>query len=92
MKLNLLDKRVVVKVEGVKSSIIIIPANSRESKEGLVGEVIDAGPLCAVVEPGDKVLYAKYSGFLLPFPRDEVYQNCRLMDEEDILAVITEED
>lgn len=91
MKLELFQDRVVVKVEGIKTTLIIIPVNSREGREGLVGEVIEIGPDCTKVKLGDKVFYARYSGFFMPFPRDEKYKECKLMSEEDILAIITEE-
>lgn len=91
MKLNLLERRVVVKVEGIKVSAIIIPDSCRDKEGGLVGEIIEVGPDCVLVKIGDKIFYATYSGFFLPFKRDKRYKDCKLMNEEDILAIITEE-
>lgn len=92
MKLELFDSRVVVKVEKIEAHGIIIIPNSKEERAGLVGEVIEIGPDCERVKPGDKVLYARHSGFFLPFPRDERYEGCKLMNEDEILGLVIEED
>ena len=89
MKLNPIEERIIVEVEAeVQSRLIIIPDSLKAVS--LVGKVIEIGPDCTLLQVGDKILYARYSGFKLPF-RNE-YSGCKLMNESDVLAIIIEED
>jgi chaperonin GroES len=92
-----LGDRVVVKQsrqEEVRASGLVIPDTAREKPQ--LGEVIAVGPgrlddsgkrIAIDLKPGDRVLYAKYSGQEIPrgvFGDDE--EEYMVLKETDILA------
>lgn len=96
ISLNPTGHHVVVKVEEASEKTaggIIVPIQAREKRmnEGNVGTLIAVGPQAwkafADGEPwakvGDRVLCIKYAGVAL-----DKAPNIRLMNDEDILAVI----
>ncbi len=90
MKLRPTEERVVIKRdEDITSDILVLP--STVEKASLTGKVIEAGPDCISVKTGDRVLFARWSGFELPFRRGSIYFENILMNEKDIIAIIEED-
>lgn len=77
--------------EDNKSGIIRPDASKKVS---LVGRVVHVGPTCEIVNEGDMILFAKYSGVEVPidptYLRREDYEDVLVMNEEDILAILEE--
>lgn len=86
MKLNPLEERIVVKlVDDIKTKLHL-PEKLKE--RSLIGLVLEIGPNCTLLKIGDKILFARYSGFLLPLRE---FSETKIMNESDVLAIITEE-
>jgi len=86
------------KVEEKTAHGIILPSSTKEAREQtqIFGTVVSIGatafkdfsegePWCEV---GDRVAFAKYGGFIIKDPHTE--EEFRLLNDEDICAVITE--
>ena len=77
------------KLEDVSSGGIVLVRNEREQGAAVRGTVLAVGADCWYDKPskwadvGDKVIIAKYAGF-------ELEPLIRVINDEDILAVVTE--
>lgn len=88
MTLEPLGERVVVRRKiNKKKGMIYIPDKSQ--KVSFVGRVECKGKDCVLVEVGDQVLFATYSGYE-PQDLGDNYKDCLVMNEGDILAKIKE--
>jgi chaperonin GroES len=91
MEFEPLGQRIVVKrLAEDEINGLLMPRDVK--KRTLIGEVLHIGPDAAWVEVGDKVLFGTYSGFE-PFLMGELkdkYQDCLIMNCEDVLAIIKE--
>ena len=90
--LDPVGERIVVKrlMKSTTNSGLVIPDSAKNSS--LVGKVMAKGPDADWVDIGDLVLFAKFSGFTLPVDGQYVgreYDDCVLMNCEDILAHVT---
>ena len=86
MTLKPFGQRIIVRRK-ITEKIGLIHMPESTQKQSLEGEVISAGPEARWVQPGDKVLFWKHSGFELPNTLSE-YNGCLLMNEEDLLSEI----
>lgn len=85
MKLIPVGQRIIVKRLSEKERVgILVPEAVRRTS--LVGLVVHKGPEAEWVNEGDIVLFAKFSGFILP--SDVGYEDCLVMNCEDILSKI----
>ena len=74
---------------------IVIPKDSSLAKGSLVGVVVHAGNEADFVKVGDKILFAKYSGDPLKVDGkyiDASYEDCLVMNEDNILGRLTEKE
>jgi len=89
MVLEPLGERIIVRqIKTEKIGSIIVPDSSQ--KKSLEGIVLAVGPDADWVKAGDVVLFGRHAGFDLPSELDG-YENCKLMNNEDILARIQRE-
>jgi co-chaperonin GroES (HSP10) len=84
-------QRIVVKrLAEEEISGLLLPKDVK--KRTLIGEVLHAGPDATWISVGDKILFATFSGFE-PFLMGELktkYEDCLIMNCEDVLARIKE--
>lgn len=81
-----LDDHLVVEQldESELPSGLIVPANeATHVRSGIVSAV---GPDCSVIEPGDKVLFARDAGFEVRLARSS--HRVRVLKREDLIARI----
>ena len=86
VNLRPMKDRVIVKrddAEAQTESGIIL--HTAYSEKEFTGTVLRVGPDVADVQPGDKILFGKYSGDDIELNKDE---QVLIIVEEDILAVI----
>ncbi len=89
MKLFPLETRLIIEKVEEEVSLIIKPKEAKDVSD--VGIVIEIGPDCIKVKPGDKILFSRYSWTALPFVgRDHKYKGKFLMNEGDVLCIIDE--
>jgi chaperonin GroES len=80
-------------VEEVTAGGIILSQSTQQSEKNatVTGIVVGVGPSAfegeIVIEPGDRILYAKYGGMVFY----ENGQEYRFMSDEDIIAIYREE-
>jgi co-chaperonin GroES (HSP10) len=88
----------VDRAESVSSGGIFIPETSRVAEQMRLtqGTVLRIGPTAQVdvaggFDPGTRIIFAKYGGFRLQGFEDRS-RDFRIINDEDVLAVIGEED
>jgi len=93
MKLKPLGDKVVLKqieAEEITKSGIILPSSAKENPQEAVvisvgnGSLVKGDIVPMEVRPGDKVIYAKYSGTSIKINGEEY----RIVKQADIIAVV----
>lgn len=95
MKFDLepLGERILVeRVSEDNIGSIIVP--DERKKVSLRGRVLQVGPDCDWVEPGDEIFFGRYASFALPL--EDIGENrpkeVLIMNETDVLAKIVKEE
>ncbi len=94
--------RILVKpdeISEIRGGVILVPPSVREREQyaQTFGEIVAIGPTAwkgfdegkPWAKVGDRVSYAKYGGYLMEDP--ETKQQFRILNDEDIVSVITGE-
>jgi len=91
-ELEPLGQRVIVRrTSAQEAKGLIVPKDTQ--KRSLEGVVVACGPEAKWVKEGDTVMWGQFSGFELRLKTpllDDEYDDCLLMNCEDILAKIKE--
>lgn len=76
-----------------KIGSIVVPLTAKQGQHGTRASVIDVGPDCVTVKPGDEIFYGVYAFTELPVKYSEDlrhYHDILIINEEDIIAFIKE--
>ena len=80
-------ERIIIRQNRVEQiGSIIVPESTKD--KSIVGVVVAVGPEAVWTKVGETVLFGHHAGFKLPTDL-EGYRDCRLMNEEDLLAKIS---
>jgi chaperonin GroES len=96
MKLKPIDKKIIIEPaarEVMTKGGIILPdiANQRAPTSGMVMSMAESSSLKKDVKVGDRVLFNKFAGIEITFPRKSIEERdlrYLIMPEADILAVL----